>query len=372
MQAVKRDSICFLILILVFGVTRFTGTAEAYIRNTDEKKSLKTNTRKIPPEKVYHNNKTYQCYPATFDSRPDIPSPFTTKDGREILLSFTKSEKYILIPVTVENGSPLLYSRRIGSQFGKDSQLHVNSGDFPSLAKTGLHLEDELDKKDMITGIPVSLITYIGRPGKFSGAGFMAEDEDIISVLKGDNNLVKSMSLTHPQMAKPLFHVWNIILKEIELGKWGRFSNIKHFFYNGEKIILKAESTKGWQISIFQDEIQGRFDLNIHREMSITEKAFLTERYPNLSTYQMSELQKKLSSINFSEMLPYYIMRYRFYEGHTDYRADPIAITWIFGFKRLDEIEDAFKGKLYDVLMEHFTRDMSDSHSIKLTGAYKR
>ena len=102
--------------------------------------------------------------------------------------------------------------------------------------------------------------------------------------------------------------------------------------------------------------------------MSITEKAFLTEKYPNLSTYQISELQKKLSCINFSEMLPYYIMRYGFYEGHTDYRADPIAIAWIFGFKRLEEIEETFKGKLYDVLMEHFTRDMSDSCSVKLTG----
>jgi len=77
----------------------------------------------------------------------------------------------------------------------------VNSGDFPSLAETGLHLDDELEKKDMITGIPVSLITYIGRPNRFSWAGFMAEDEDIISVLKGDNNLVKKIGLTHPQMA---------------------------------------------------------------------------------------------------------------------------------------------------------------------------
>jgi len=89
--------------------------------------------------------------------------------------------------------------------------------------------------------------------------------------------------------------------------------------------------------------------------MSITEKAFLKERYPNLSAHQMSDLQMKLSGINFSEMLPYYIMRYGFYEGHTDYRCDPIAIAWIFGFKSLEEIEGTFNGKLYEALTKHFT-----------------
>jgi len=46
-------------------------------------------------------------------------------------------------------------------------------------------------------------------------------------------------------------------------------------------------------------------------------------------------------------MLPYYIMRYGFYEGHTDYRADPIAIAFIFGMRSLEEIEAAFEGRLY-------------------------
>jgi len=308
------------------------------------------------PNQIHFNKKVYPLFPKTFEEIPIIPSPFITKDGREILLAYTNGEKYALVPVTVENGSPLHYSRRIGSQFGKDQQLKVNSGDFPSLAKTGLHVDEELDKKDMITGIPISVITYIGRPNGFSGAGFMADDEDIISVLKGDNYLVKKMSLTHPQLAKPLFHVWNIILKEIELGKFKRFSSIQHFFYNGGKVLLKAESAKGWQISIFQDEIQGRFDLYIRHEMSLAEKSFLKERHPNLSTHQISELENKLSSIHFSEMMPYYIMRYGFYEGHTDYRCDPIAIAYIFGLKSIEEIAAAFQGNIYKTLTDHFTK----------------
>jgi hypothetical protein len=69
----------------------------------------------------------------------------------------------------------------------------------------------------------------------------------------------------------------------------------------------------------------------------------------------MAALLKKLSSIQTGEMLPYYIMRYGFYEGHTDYRADPVAIAWIFGLKSLEQIEAAFPGRLEDVLTQHFT-----------------
>ncbi|MCK4835997.1 MAG: hypothetical protein KAT17_05135, partial [Candidatus Aminicenantes bacterium] len=61
-----------------------------------------------------------------------------------------------------------------------------------------------------------------------------------------------------------------------------------------------------------------------------------------------------LCSIHFSEMAPYYIMRYGFYEGHTDYRADPIAIAFIFGLKSLKEIDNIFQGKLYTTLSNHF------------------
>ncbi|HER62997.1 MAG TPA: hypothetical protein ENO11_03370, partial [Desulfobacteraceae bacterium] len=233
------------------------------------------------PLQISYNQHTFNLYPRTLDKLPEIPSPLTTKDGIEILLAFTRHNQYALIPVTVENGAPLHYSKRIKSVMGKDQQLHVDSGDFPTLARTGLHAVAELDEKEMITGFPVSLITYIGRPNRFSGAGFMADDEDVISVLKGDNRLVEKMGLTHPQMARPLFHVWNVILKEIELGNWTRdWDNIQHFFYNGRKVMLKAHGAKGWQISIFQDEIQGSFDIDVYSVLSPEEKSFLENRYP--------------------------------------------------------------------------------------------
>jgi hypothetical protein len=277
------------------------------------------------------------------------------QDGTEILTVYLKNSKYAVMPVTVENGKPLHYSYRVGSVYGKDQQLHVDRNYFPTMARTGLHSEAELDAKDTITGVPVDVITYIGRPWRFSGAGFMAEDEDIISVLKGDNNLVRKLGLTHPQLARCLYHVWNMILQEIQCGRWGRFSGIQCFFYNGSKVALRAESMKGWQVSIFQDEIQGRFDIDVQRALTPSERQFLQDKYRHLSPAQIVELEKKLTRFHFSEMVPYYIMRYGFYEGHTDYRADPIAIACIFGLRSVEEIESAFSGSLYSVLTNHFT-----------------
>lgn len=299
----------------------------------------------------------YPLYPDVLDKRPTISSPYLTEKGTEILTAILKNGKYVLMPVTVENGKPLHYSYKVGSVYGKDQQLLVNRGDFPALAKTGLHVEAELDGKEMITGVPVHVITYIGRPGRFSGAGFMADDESIISVLKGDNDLVRKLGLTHPQMARPLYHVWNMILQEIECGKLRRFSGVQSFFYNGNKVKFRAESMKGWQISIFHDEIRGRFDIDVQRTLTAAEKSFLRGRYPHLSDTQIAELEKKLTGFHFSEMVPYYIMRYGFYEGHTDYRADPIAIACIFGLKSLEEIESAFEGNLYRTLINHFTEE---------------
>jgi hypothetical protein len=255
----------------------------------------------------------------------------------------------------MENGKPRLYSRKIKSLFGKDRQLQVNSRDFPELARTGLHSESTLVRKKIITGIPVEVITFIGRPKRFSDAGFLAEDEDILSVLIGDNRLVKKLGLTHATMAKPLFHVWNMILKEIEAGGMVRFSGVRHFFYNGGKVLMRAEATKGWQVSIFQDEIQGKFDVDLCRKLSRKEEDLLKRCYPQLSVHQMTRLKEKLSTIHFSEMVPFYIMRYGFYEGHTDYRADPIAIAFIFGLRNLAELEKKFRGNLYTTLTNHYS-----------------
>jgi hypothetical protein len=303
-----------------------------------------------------------EFFPKTYDQCPELPSPFTMEDGTEIVVALTKDNKFTLIPVTVKKGEPLGYRER---EWDKIRILAVDAEDFPSLARTGLHSEIELDYTRRITGRSIAEITDSGRPGGSSGAGFMSQEEDIISMLKGDNRVVKKLSMIHPQMAKPLFHVWNI-------ARWvgytsqsaGRsIGSIDYFLYNKRKVRLINAGGRGWQYSIFNDEIQGMYHLEFSIELDEDEKAFLHERYSNLSDEQMADFQEILSHIHTGEMVPFYIMRYGFYEGHTGYRADPIAISLIFGLRSLEEIEKAFEGNLYKALTEDFTRE-----NISVTG----
>lgn len=288
---------------------------------------------------------TFRLYPHTYDEPPNIPSPFTTEDGTEMVIGFIEKDQYALIPVTVENGKP--YSR-IYRLYGKGNQLMIDAGDFPTLARTGLHSEQELNAKDIITGRPISVINYVGRPGRFSREGFMSYDEDIISILKGDNRIVERLGLTHPQMARPLFHVWNLILA----GFWDK---IVYILYHGKEVYITAQGGKGYQESIFHDEIHGGWNIHIWRAMDKEEKELVDKTYSDLNAEQKEKLTTKLSHLRTGEMEPYYVMRYGFYEGHTNYRVDPLSISFIFGLRSLKEIENSFQGEIYKTLTEHFT-----------------
>ncbi len=306
---------------------------------------------------IMGQNHSYNLYPYLYDSLPEIPSPNIQQDNVETILVVTKKNQYGIVNVTMEDGKPLFYSYKLGTFMGKDKQNFVGP-DFPELAKTGLHAIEQLEKKEMITGIPMDIISCTAKPMGYSHSGFMEEDEDIISVLKGDNDLVRTMGLTHPKLAKPLFHIWNLILKEIQLEKWpGRnYENITNIYYNGELLNFKVSGSKGWQISIFFDEIQGRHDIHIERKLMPNEEEYLKKHYSELNNIQFDTLKQKLTKLDFSEMLPYYIMRYGFYEGHVDYRCDPIAIAFVFGLKNIEEIDKAFEGELYTTLTTHFTK----------------
>lgn len=299
-------------------------------------------------------------YPATTSEPIQLASPARLPDGTEAVIARMKDDRYALIPVTIENMPPHIpYG---GRKIGKGNQLLVDANDFPTLARTGLHSLEELDRIERITGKLLTDITAMGRPGSSSGEGFLAVDEDIRSVLQGDNRLVQRLGLTHPEMARPLFHIWNLILKEYELGRVGRYwKNVPYVLYNGEMVRFgEVHPTRGFQESIFNDEIQGAFDIHLFRELDASERAFLRRKYPNLSKAKTDELIKRLSHIRTGEMEPYYVMRYGFYEGHTTYRVDPIAIAFLFGLRSIEEIEAAFPGELYKTLTRHFPASSQD------------
>ena len=288
----------------------------------------------------------YNIYPDLNNTRPDLPSPFVTTDNQEFVIAFTKEKKYAIIPVTLSNDR------------GMGKQLVIDTVDFPYLAKTGLHSEETLNHKSTITNRSLDEITNLGRPNGLSQDGFLAQDEHIMAVIKGDNRIVSQLGLTHPQLAKPLFHVLNMMDTDLALNRWNmakhRWENIQYFFYNNRKVFVEAEDTKGGQKSIFDDGIEGAFYIKLWRDLEREEVQLLKDKYGQLSASKFDSLKTLLSSLNTGEMEPQYIMRYGFYEGHTYWRTDPISISFIFGIKTLAEIEETFKGDLYGSLTNHF------------------
>jgi HEAT repeat protein len=293
---------------------------------------------------------TYALYPQTLESQPAIPSPCWTADGTEVVVARTAANRWAVIPVTLENSEK------------KGRQLMVDAVDFPTLAAGGLHSEKELDAAQTITGRSLAEITILGRPGRLSDAGFMAADEDVMSVLKGDNSLVSAIKLTHRELARPLFHIWNMIGTDLDLGRWDmaehRWKNVQYVLYHGKTVLLNAGDTKGGQRSIFADGFDdGSFWIEIRRDLEAGEKALIAAKYGHLTSEQRDLMAGLLSGIRTGEMEPHYIMWYGFYEGHTEWRANPLAIAFIFGLRSLEELEKAFPGRLHEVLTKHFSRE---------------
>jgi len=296
------------------------------------------------------DGRAIRLYPAVLDTDPGLPSPSTTANGTEVVVGRTADGRWTVLDVTVENGEGYVYGRG-----GKGRQLEVDGDDFPTLAVTGLHDEVELDRTRTVTRRSTAHITEIGRPGMSSGAGFMAADEDLISVLRGDNRRVCSLGLTHPALARPLFHVWNAILGQLEAiraegGGWGDVVAVR---YHGHEVGVRWSTTRGWQESIFDDEILGGCHIEISRSLDDAERAFLEAAYPEAATGVIDLLTR----VHVGEIAPFYVMRYGFYEGHTDYRAEPLALALIFGLKTVEELEEAFPGRLPGVLTTRFTRE---------------
>jgi hypothetical protein len=170
-------------------------------------------------------------------------------------------------------------------------------------------------------------------------------------------------------VSEDLFPVWNLLLREYALGKLGRFKDdVGIFWYGGREIRLRSERTKGFQESIFNDEIKGAFDIEIWRDLDADEQRLVRERYAHLSAAEREAMIRRLTRLRTGEMEPYYIMRYGFYEGHTEYRVDPITIAVTFRLKPLAEIDKAFDGRLDRVLAAHFKSTSSATGLGVMTG----
>jgi len=292
-----------------------------------------------------------KIHPHIYLEMPDLPSPSTLEYGTEVIIHELDNGCFRVLPVTQEKGE--IYSC-LYDLSGKGNQLWVDEPDFHSLGNTGLHSERELIAKQMITGRSIDVINFIARPGGFSNSGFIGEDEEIISVLKGDNEIVMKLGMTHFQLAKPLFHVWNAILGSY-FGEGNESQNT--IYYNGHQIYIMNIWLNGYQESIFHDEIEGRNNIHIWRNLNKEESGYLHKNYPLLSENEFNEFVEKLTHLHISEMNPFYIVRYGFYEGHTAYRADPFAIALIFGLKTISEIDELMQHDLHTILYKHYSKE---------------
>jgi hypothetical protein len=311
--------------------------------------------QEVSDEELVYEGNNYPLYPVILKERPGIPSPLVSADGAEYVIGLTEDGGYTIFTITVENGDDLNYKKNIW--YAKGRQLEVDTADFPTLAATGLHSIDELHQTRTITGRSVDEITRIGRPEQYSGVGFLALDEDILSVLEGDNKLVKRMNLTHPELAKPLFHVFNVIIGVMSESGYRKRGNAQSIVYNDRIVNLKFWGSKGWQESIFDDEILGYWEIEMWRDLDQDELTLLSQQYSDLSEKARVHLIRQLLYIHTGEMVPFYITRYGFYEGHTGYRADPITIASIFGLRTIQDINRVFGTNLQAALSNHHTSE---------------
>ncbi len=284
-------------------------------------------------------------------------SPAISRDNRELVLVRMGNGKFTWVDATAENRDTLNYGTNM---HGKGNQLMADKADFPTFALVGIHSEKEIRNTRSITGNSVSRITVDGRPGGSSDAGFIAADETILSVIMSDNQMVHKLGLKHPDLARPLLHVLNISSsgeRYNELVPAEEKVSFQGLIYSGKEIGIKISGSHGWQESIFNDEIQGRSLLEAWRDLDPGEEAFLKEQYGSLPDNEIEELKRMISSLHTGEMVPFYINRYGFYEGHTNFRADPLTIAFIFGIRSLEEIHKASGGDLHTYMIGHFTQN---------------
>ena len=299
----------------------------------------------------------FQFAPDHYSTPPAMPSPAMSEKNRELVMVEMKNSRYSWVDATVENGTPFDYKRQL---YGKGNQLLADAKDFPDLARRGIHDEMTLRNTKIITGRSVSQITIDGRPWGSSGVGFMAEDETIMSVIHKDNETVKKLNLTHPDIARPLFHLWNILreFKKIQTsGVTGEHSEPVALIYNGNRVLIKITGSRGWQESIFHDEILGSGHIEMWRELNTRELEFLKKNYGHLPNDLFYKLVQMISHIHTGEMVFFYINRYGFYEGHTEYRVDPVSAAFIFGLKSINDVHKVCGKDLYRYFTTHFTQN---------------
>ena len=295
-----------------------------------------------PADTVTIDGRPHALYPATATRCPLVDSPLTLDDGRELVVIRLWDGSYGLADVTIAR---------------HPDQVRPDAVDFPTFARTGLHDPAELAATRAITGRPLAVIDSLAAPGALSTEGFVAADETVLGVIAGDDALVRAMGLTHPDLARPLLHVWNLMQTDLDLDRWSmrhhQWRNVEAMKYHGHWVLLDAHDTKGGQRSPFADGLDGGFWIVMRRPLSADEERFLHERYAGNGPGGWDTMIGTLTRLWTGEMEAFYVTWYGFYEGHTDWRVDPLGIARIFGLRTVEQLEAAFPRRLVHVARDH-------------------
>jgi hypothetical protein len=153
-----------------------------------------------------------------------------------------------------------------------------------------------IKKLTEINGIAIAELEKKMKPQALSRAGFLGEDEKLLSVLAADNSLVvEELGLTHQELARHLQ-----VLAAV--------GNSEAFAYHGRKIKVTVNLNTGFINSPFADGTKTNADIRLH----------------NLANGK---------KVQYSLLVPLMIERYGFYEGlDTPYRVDPRLVVEVLDF----------------------------------------
>ena len=152
-------------------------------------------------------------------------------------------------------------------------------------------------------------------PGRSSGAGFLAESDSFDDIVRQDAENLKSLGITHKQVADRLEYVmgraktllWDIAEDVDDI--WKRIA--RGFMVSGVKVTWT--SYLGWQECPWGCE------------------AFKSNGDPYAKSDTDFTMKNKYGSLFASALHVHLIRKHHFFEGHTKYRLDPVECVKVLG-----------------------------------------
>jgi len=181
-------------------------------------------------------------------------------------------------------------------------------------------------------------------PGQWSEAGFLGKNDDFYQVVRTDTAFLKRIGISNMQLADA---VSKVITETERARERGLSTDGFRMEMNGNKLLVEAAYTKGFQLNPFQELINWHiwktgakeYDWGWgSKEYKKYGDIWLGQKYHPRGTadFTITNLATK-QSVSFGDMAPV-LMAMGFYEGPgTPYRMDPKAFVNVLGLKKLED-----------------------------------